>query len=92
VAVAGKAVTTRASAVQYTLFGTSACHLCEVAEAMLVSLCAANPEIGFEKVDISESDQLFERYGVTIPVLRDIQGRELGWPFTVAQLEAFVCG
>ena len=74
----------------YTLFGTSACHLCELAEEMLVSLCAANPNIDFQKVDISDSDQLFERYGVRIPVLRDEQGRELGWPFTAAQLAEFM--
>jgi hypothetical protein len=76
----------------YTLFGTAACHLCEVAEEMLVSLCAANPDIAFQKVDISDSDALFERYGIRIPVLRDERGRELGWPFTAAQLEAFVHG
>jgi len=76
----------------YTLFGTTACHLCEVAEEMLVSLCEANPDIVFQKVDISDSDALFERYGIRIPVLRDEQGRELGWPFTAAQLDAFVRG
>lgn len=80
---------TAASGPLYTLFGTSACHLCEVAEEMLDTLCRANPQIGFEKVDISASDSLFERYGVTIPVLRDPGGRELGWPFTAAQLQEF---
>ena len=92
IAMAGNAETTRASAAQYTLFGTTACNQCEMAEAMLESLRAANPEMGFEKVDISDSDQLFARYGVRIPVLRDARGRELGWPFTPAQLEAFVRG
>ena len=76
----------------YTLFGTSACHLCEVAEQMLLSLCEANPGVAFQKVDISDSDALFERYGVRIPVLRDDRGGELGWPFTAAQLETFVRG
>lgn len=74
----------------YTLFGTSACHLCEVAEQMLCALCQANPRVTFEKVDISASDALFERYGESIPVLRDPQGRELGWPFTAAELAVFV--
>ena len=76
----------------YTLFGTGACHLCEVAEQMLLSLCEANPGLVFQKVDISDSDSLFERYGVRIPVLRDDRGEELGWPFTAAQLETFVRG
>lgn len=74
----------------YTLFSTSACHLCEVAEEMLIALCQKNPDIVFEKVDISDSDLLFQRYGIRIPVLRSERGEELGWPFTAAQLEAFV--
>lgn len=74
----------------YILFGTSACHLCELAEEMLTSLCATNPDIVFEKVDISDSDVLLERYGVRIPVLRNERGGELGWPFSPAQLAAFV--
>jgi hypothetical protein len=78
------------SGAPYTLFGTTACHLCEVAEEMLVTLCEAIPDISFQKVDISDSDTLVERYGVRIPVLRDEAGEELGWPFTATQLEAFV--
>ena len=73
----------------YTLYGTSACHLCELAEELLVAHCRDNPAVAFEKVDISGSDVLFERYGVRIPVLRDAGGRELGWPFTAAQLREF---
>ena len=76
----------------YILYGTSACHLCEIAQEMLLTLCEANPDIDFQKVDISESDTLFERYGVRIPVLRDSRGQELGWPFTADQLQAFVLG
>ncbi len=74
---------------QYTLYGTSACHLCELAEALLVALCRDNPGVAFEKVDISDSDPLFERYGVRIPVIRDALGRELDWPFTAGQLREF---
>jgi hypothetical protein len=43
-----------------------------------------------EDVDISESDALFERYGVRIPVLQHPDGRELNWPFSQAQLRAFL--
>ena len=46
----------------------------------------------FSVVDISESDALFERYGVTIPVLRRENGRELNWPFDEAGLRAFLSG
>lgn len=67
------------------LFGTSACHLCEVAEAML-DACGAD----YDKVDISASDALFERYGLRIPVLRLADGRELNWPFSQEQLAQFL--
>jgi hypothetical protein len=79
-----------ASQRQYTLFGTSACHLCELAEEMLEAQCRINPGLAFEKVDISASDALLELYGVRIPVLRAADGRELGWPFTAPQLQDFI--
>ncbi len=75
---------------QFTLFGTTACHLCEVAEQMLQAEQAAGPPFALEKVDISGSDELFERYGVRIPVLRSGDGRELGWPFDSQQLREFL--
>jgi hypothetical protein len=73
----------------YILFGTSACHLCELAQEMLEAQCESRPGFAFEKVDIIESDALVARYGVRIPVLRDPEGRELGWPFTSAELREF---
>jgi len=68
-----------------TLFGTSACHLCELAEALLQRRDAV-----FEKVDISDSEELFARYGLIIPVLRRDDGAELNWPFDEAGLERFL--
>ena len=76
----------------FTLYGTSACHLCEIAESMLLSECELRLSLEFTKVDISESDTLFERYGVRIPVLQHPDGRELGWPFSQQQLGEFVAG
>jgi hypothetical protein len=73
----------------YILYGTSACHLCELAEDLL----QARPEgerVAYEKCDISESDELFARYGLTIPVLASPDGRELCWPFTASQLQQFL--
>ena len=70
-------------AIRPVLYGTSACHLCELAEAMLL----ARPGVAFDTVDISESDELFERYGLLIPVLRHPDGRELHWPFTTGQVD-----
>jgi hypothetical protein len=75
----------------FTLFGTSACHLCELAEALLEAQLGLGRDFAYQKVDISESDELFERYGVRIPVFRDdTGGRELGWPFDSEQLHSFL--
>lgn len=47
------------------LFGTLGCHLCEVAEAVLMPL--VDHGLLVELVDIAESEPLFERYGLIIP-------------------------
>lgn len=73
------------------LYGTEACHLCEQAEELLVG---ARHALGgawtYEKVDISESDALFERYGWLIPVLASPEGEELRWPFDPPALAEFL--
>ncbi|MDD0976855.1 glutaredoxin family protein [Pseudomonas fontis] len=71
------------------LFGTLGCHLCEVAEALLMPLVEHGLLV--ELVDIAESDALFEQYGLSIPVLRRCDtGGELGWPFDAEQVVAFL--
>ena len=72
------------------LYSTSACHLCDLAEQMLLEEGEAGAPLSIEKVDISESDELFARYGLLIPVLRLEDGRELGWPFSPNQLREFI--
>lgn len=68
------------------LLGTSACHLCEQAEALLLPL-----NISFAKVDIAEQMQWQERYALKIPVLLDTRRQqELCWPFTVEDIHDFV--
>jgi hypothetical protein len=73
----------------FILYGTSACHLCELAEELITALHSTGCEVSVVKVDISDSDELMARYGVRIPVLRHPNGRELGWPFSAQQLLAF---
>ena len=75
----------RLLAMTLTLYSTSACHLCELAKGLL-----RGAGIAFEEVDIADSDELFERYGVRIPVLRRPDGGELGWPFGPEELSAFL--
>jgi len=68
------------------LYGTSACHLCEQAEALLhaASLTA-------ETVDIVADDGLLDLYGTRIPVLQRLDdGTELGWPFDAEALARFI--
>lgn len=74
----------------FRLFGTSACHLCELACEMLLQQQAIVGGFTFEEVDIAASDELIERYGVRIPVLQHPDQQELGWPFTEHQLQDFL--
>ncbi len=73
-----------------TLYGTTACHLCELAEQILQYHNENVAELSYIAKDISESDDLFQRYGVRIPVLRRADGEELGWPFDAVQLGSFL--
>jgi glutaredoxin len=71
------------------LYTTAACHLCELAEQLLEA-SPLRQQVVLEKVEISDSDTLMERYGIRIPVLRRENGQELGWPFDAELLEAFL--
>ena len=67
-------------------YGTTCCHLCEEAEAVL-------REVGIEAdyVDITGDDELLEKYGIRIPVLkRGDTGAELGWPFDAVAVLRFL--
>ncbi len=71
------------------LMTTAGCHLCEVAEGIIVSSLVQDCVV--EAQDIAQSDALIEQYGVRIPVLVcENSGQELGWPFDADQLLAFV--
>jgi hypothetical protein len=74
----------------FKLYGTSGCHLCEVAQHMLNAEWDFAGGFDLDVVDISESDVLFERYGVSIPVLQNPAGLELNWPFSTLQLREFL--
>lgn len=71
------------------LYSTSACHLCEQAEALLH--CAYPHDLQLQKIDIAENDDLLALYGIRIPVIQSLKtGKELGWPFTEEDLKNFV--
>lgn len=68
------------------LYGTTGCHLCEQAEAILHAI-----GVRAEPVDIAEDDALLERYGIRIPVVRRPDNdTELGWPFDATALRRFL--
>lgn len=74
-----------------TLYGTLGCHLCEVAEALLVDVLQHHSDWQVECIDIADSDALMACYGERIPVLRRLRDdAELGWPFDREQLLAFL--
>ncbi|MFQ3201822.1 MAG: hypothetical protein ACI9SK_002557 [Zhongshania sp.] len=73
------------------LYGTSACHLCEVAETILTSLLAQEYTWRIELIDIADNDATLERYALKIPLLRCVvDGRELAWPFDAASVRQFL--
>lgn len=69
------------------MYSTSGCHLCEEAQRLVYAT------LGFsvEEVDIADDEQLLERYGIRIPVLkRTDTGVEIGWPFGSEEVRALV--
>jgi hypothetical protein len=74
----------------YTSVG---CHLCETAEFLLQQLFGGHFD-QVKAVEVSDSDELIERYGTRIPVVayraENGEWRELGWPFDAASLADFL--
>lgn len=71
------------------LFGTLGCHLCEMAEALLMPFVEHGLLV--ELVDIAEDERWVDAYGLRIPVLRRLDNNaELDWPFGAEQVVAFL--
>ena len=70
-----------------TLFHTDGCPLCEQAWVLVEQ---AGLAADTRRCDIMDDAQWLATYRVRIPVLRDEAGRELGWPFTLAELQAWL--
>lgn len=72
-----------------TLYGTSACHLCDAALVELAPLQANGLQV--REIDITESEQLMEQYQLRIPVLRrEDTGAELDFPFDLHRLMSWL--
>ena len=61
------------------------CHLCEQAKSVLYPLITER-QMELEEINVRDDKQLFERYGLQIPVVLFADGSEKGWPFTAAQI------
>ncbi len=67
---------------QLILYTTSHCHLCEQAEELLTNL-KGKYEINWQCKEISDDDNLIEKYGIRIPVVKRTDNQaELNWPFS----------
>lgn len=71
----------------YKLYSSKGCHLCEQA----LELCQkANIAQQVVVIDIVEDEKLVELYGISIPVLENYRTAEkLFWPFTLEQIMSF---
>ena len=62
------------------------CHLCEQAKSVIYPALEGTGW-RLEEIDISDSRELRELYGVRIPVIVTPDGQEKGWPFTAGQVK-----
>jgi len=73
------------------LFGTSACHLCEQAEEILVNVLIKLPQYQLNLIDIAENPQWQDAYAISIPVLYHVKTQsELIWPFNESNVITFI--
>lgn len=73
---------------QLILYSTSHCHLCELAQSLLMQQSAC---VAVELIDIADDDDLLAIYGLRIPVLqRQDTKAELNWPFKVEDISSFL--
>ncbi|CAA0088259.1 Uncharacterised protein [Zhongshania aliphaticivorans] len=74
---------------EFRLYGTSACHLCELAEAILAQLLVEQTHWQIELIDIADDDATLEKYADTIPLLKRFDGNVLCWPFDTSSVMQF---
>ncbi|WP_299491691.1 glutaredoxin family protein [uncultured Shewanella sp.] len=72
----------------YVLYGTEGCHLCELAEALVIEF-----HLNVLHKDICDDDTLAKQYGVSIPVLKQVKtDQEIAWPFTQVEIQELIRG
>ena len=72
------------------LYSTSGCHLCDLAKDLIDEALLEQSFI-LKVVDIANNDQLFEMYGVHIPVVKyEHSPQALYWPFSLDDLTEYL--
>jgi len=69
-----------------TLYTGPNCHLCDQAKSLIYPVLQGTGWT-LQEVDITNDEDLKERYGIRIPVMAVSDGREKGWPFTSGQVK-----
>jgi len=70
---------------KYNLYSSDGCHLCEEALALCERVM---PLDTINIIDIVQDEKLVELYGISIPVLEQLNNNEkLFWPFTQADIK-----
>ncbi|WP_075593618.1 glutaredoxin family protein [Pseudoalteromonas sp. PAB 2.2] len=70
---------------KFTLYHTDGCHLCELADELLVAA-----KVNYVAHDIMDDEQLISAYQTSIPVVKKENGETLYWPFDELQLAKFI--
>ena len=75
---------------ELVFYTTAGCHLCDVARQIYQA--TLSPDFfNIREIDIADTDELVDRYGTRIPVLRRIKDdTELNWPFDQQALMDFL--
>lgn len=75
----------------YVLYHTLGCHLCEQAETVIAALEQQSQPVPYRKVDISADDALVDAFGIRIPVLCHPPSQQcLDWPFDEHALQQWL--
>jgi glutaredoxin len=70
------------------LYSRPDCHLCALAQDLVE---ASGVPVEIQQVDTEGDVKLLTRYGVSIPVIQEVEnGQELFWPFDAAELAEFL--
>lgn len=82
--------------VEVILYSTSACHLCELAKTVFENTIASSSKLSGKRwildvVDITDEKELFNAYGIRIPVIKTHhRDDDIGWPFDEQALSHYL--